>query len=115
MFENFWGNAHVTQALEQMIAHGRLSQTLLFSGPEGVGKATLARRLGSHLLRHPEQIEQDDLSLPHNLEIVAGREKWPADKRNEDPLLFSTQPDFVTFAPDGPMRQISIQIGRAHV
>src|ERR1019366_4748088 len=109
MFENFWGNAHVTQALEQMIAHGRLAQTLLFSGPEGVGKATLARRLGSHLLRHPEQIEKDDLSLPLNLEIVAGREKWPADKRNEDPLLFSTQPDFVTFAPDGPLRQISIQ------
>jgi DNA polymerase III subunit delta' len=109
MFENFWGNAHVTQALEQMIAHDRLSQTLLFSGPEGVGKATLARRLGAFLLKHPEQIEQDDLSLPHNLDIIAGREKWVADKRNEDPLLFSSHPDFVTFPPDGPLRQISIQ------
>src|ERR1035438_1164793 len=112
MFENFWGNAHVTQALEQMIAHGRLSQTLLFSGPEGVGKATLARRLGSHLLGHAEQIEQDDLSLPHNLEIVAGREKWTAEKRNEDPLFFSTHPDFVTFPPDGPLRQVSIPQAR---
>ena len=107
--ENFWGNAQVTRALEQMIAHGRLALTLLSSGPEGVGKATLARRLGAQFLRHPEQIEQDDLSLPRNLETVAGREKWPADKRNEDPLLFSSQPDFVTFAPDGPLRQISIQ------
>jgi DNA polymerase-3 subunit delta' len=33
----------------------------------------------------------------------------PADKRGEDPLLFSTHPDFVTFAPDGPLRQLSIQ------
>ena len=34
---------------------------------------------------------------------------WPADKRNDDPLLFATHPDFVTFPPDGPLRQISIQ------
>jgi DNA polymerase-3 subunit delta' len=112
MFENFWGNPHVTQAIEQMVAQDRLSQTLLFSGPEGVGKATLARRLGARLLYHPEQIERDDLSLPHNLDTVAGREKWPADKRNEDPLFFSTHPDFVTFAPDGPLRQFTIQQSR---
>ena len=60
-------------------------------------------------LPRPELIEKDDLSLPDNLEIVATREKLPADKRNEDPLLFATHPDFVTFAPDGPLRQISIQ------
>jgi len=109
MFENFFGNRHAVQTLQQMLAQDRLAQTLLFAGPEGVGKATLARRLGEHLLPNPELIEHDDLSLEANLEIVAGREKWPADKRNEDPLLFSTHPDFVTFAPDGPLRQISIQ------
>ena len=43
MFDNFWGNPQVTQALEQMVAQDRLAQTLLFAGPEGVGKATLAQ------------------------------------------------------------------------
>jgi DNA polymerase-3 subunit delta' len=109
MFENFRGNPHVTRALERMIAQERIPQTLLFAGPEGTGKATLARRFAAQLHGDPAKIEQDDLSLPHNLEIVAGRERWPADKRNQDPLLFSTHPDFVTFAPDGPLRQISIE------
>ncbi len=109
MFEGFWGNAHVTAALGQMMAQDRVAQTLLFAGPEGVGKATLARRLGAQLLGHAERIERDDLSIPRNLETVAAREKWPAEKRNEDPLLFASHPDFVTFPPDGPLRQISIQ------
>ena len=112
MFDNFWGNSHVTDALEQMLAQERLAQTLLFAGPEGVGKATLARRLGARLLGHGEQIEHDDLSLPHNLETLAAREKWTAEKRNEDPLQFATHPDFVTFAPDGPLRQIGIPQSR---
>ncbi|PYT27386.1 MAG: DNA polymerase III subunit delta' [Acidobacteria bacterium] len=108
MFENFWGNAHVVEALERMIAGDRISQTLLFAGPEGVGKATLARRFGAALMGDPEKIEHDDLSLPENVATVTARERWPAEKRNENPLLFSTHPDFVTFAPDGPLRQISI-------
>jgi len=108
LFENYRGNNHVTAALERMIEQDRIAQTLLFAGPEGIGKATLARRFGARLLGGAEKIEQDDLSLPHNLAIVTGREKWVAEKRNEDPLLFSSHPDFVTFAPDGPLRQLSI-------
>src|SRR5882724_6765166 len=91
-----------------MIEQNRIAQTLLFAGPEGIGKATLARRFGARVLGGAEKIEQDDLSLPHNLAIVTGREKWVAEKRNEDPLLFASHPDFVTFAPDGPLRQLSI-------
>ena len=108
MFENFWGNAYVQQALESMLEHERIPQTLLFAGLEGLGKATLARRFAARLVGQVGKIEQDDLSLPENCSLIASREKLPADKRNDDPLFFSSHPDFLTFAPDGPLRQISI-------
>jgi len=106
--ESFYGNRETAAALEDMIARHRIAQTLLLSGPEGIGKATLARRFGALLLGDAEKIEHDDLSLDSNLTLIADREKWTADKRNEDPLLFASHPDFVTFAPDGPLRQITI-------
>ncbi len=109
MFDNFWGNPHVTAALDRMIGQERIPQTMLFAGPEGVGKATLARRLGARLLGDAARIERDDLSLHANVATVLHREKWPADKRNDDPLVFASHTDFLTFAPDGPLRQISIQ------
>jgi len=106
--ENFFGNREAASALEDMISRRRVAQTLLFSGPEGVGKATLARRFAALLLGDAQKIEQDDLSLESNAALITDREKWTAEKRNEDPLLFGSHPDFVTFAPDGPLRQITI-------
>jgi DNA polymerase III subunit delta' len=108
-FENFRGNGKVAQTLFAMTQQERIPQTILLDGPEGVGKATLARRFAAAMIGGADKIEQDDLSREANAETVAEREKWPSDKRNEDPLLFATHPDFLTFPPDGPLRQITIE------
>ncbi len=112
----FFGNTAVVSALTEMAERGRIAQTLLFSGPEGIGKATLARRFAASLLGGETlggeiaaaKIELDDLSLENNRQSILDREKWTAEKRNEDPLQFASHPDFLTFAPDGPLRQLTI-------
>lgn len=109
MFDSFYGNAFTVETLGDMVRQDRIPQTILLHGPEGIGKATLARRFAAELLGERDKIEKDDLSLPDNVALVADREKLPADKRAEDPLLFASHVDFVTFPPDGPLRQISIQ------
>src|ERR1700749_948590 len=108
VFENYFGNRHVQAALAGMMERERIPQTMLFAGLEGLGKATLARRFAARLLGSPEKIEQDDLGLPENANAVLAPETPPADKRNDDPLFFGTHPDFLTFPPDGPLRQIGI-------
>jgi DNA polymerase-3 subunit delta' len=108
MFDNYFGNRHVQAALEGMIERERIPQTMLFAGLEGLGKGTLARRFAARLLNSPEKIERDDLSLAENSSLIGAREKMPSEKRNDDPLVFSSHPDFLTFPPDGPLRQLGI-------
>ncbi|MEO8659689.1 MAG: AAA family ATPase, partial [Bryobacteraceae bacterium] len=109
MFDDYYGNEALQEQLAGMITGDKIPQTLLLAGPEGVGKATLARRFAARLLGHPELIEKDDLNREENRTIIADREKLAADKRGEDPLLFASHTDFVTFPPEGPLRQLSIQ------
>ena len=71
MFENFYGNATAAGVLDQMVSGSRIPQTILLAGPDGIGKATLARRFGACLLGHGPAIEKDDLSLPHNVDSVS--------------------------------------------
>jgi DNA polymerase-3 subunit delta' len=108
-FPDFYGNAEVAQNLAQMLRDQRIPQTILLAGPGGVGKATLVRRFGAALLGGAAKIEADDLSLEANLTTLADREKLPSDKRADDPFHLASHPDFLTFPPDGPLRQISIQ------
>lgn len=108
-FDNFHGNAATVRTLDGMIRRDKIPQTILVSGPEGVGKATLGRRFAATLIGDAVKIERDDLSLPENVALIADREKWTSEKRSDDPLLFSSHPDFITFSPDGPLKQLSIQ------
>ena len=109
MIENIFGNRTAVETLETMLRDNRIPQTILLAGPEGIGKATLARRFAATLLPNGAVVEQDDLASEPNLEILADREKLTAEKRSDDPLCFATHSDFVSFPPDGPLRQISIQ------
>src|SRR4051794_19620830 len=99
-FQEFWGNTPTADALRQMIDAERIPQTILLGGAEGIGKATLVRRFAAQLLGDAAKIEKDDLSLPANLAVLEEREKLSAEKRGDDPLLFASHPDFITFAPE---------------
>jgi DNA polymerase-3 subunit delta' len=109
MFDDFYGNEFVAKTLSSILSRQRIPQTLLFGGLEGVGKATLVRRFAAALLGGAAKIECDDLSLPANQAVIADRQKWTSEQRNEDPLFFGSHPDFLTFPPDGPLQQISIE------
>ena len=135
MFDSFLGNAAIVAAVRQMLGENRLPQTLLFSGAEGVGKATLARLIAAALnckrgssadpcgeCPSCRRILAADLSLAEYQKLFEERAKTPPEKRRESPLVISTHPDFLTFPPDGPLSQISIdqvrklkeyEIGRA--
>ncbi|MCZ2153765.1 MAG: DNA polymerase III subunit [Bryobacterales bacterium] len=107
--EHYAGNEAICEQLSNLALTGRVPHSILLSGPEGVGKATLARRFAALLLGDPEKIEADDLSLPENRERIDERLSLTSEKRAEDPLFFASHPDFLTFPPEGPLRQISIQ------
>ena len=123
-FSDFVGNEKIVAAVRRMVAEDRLPQTLLFAGPGGTGKATLARLLAAALLCRETpgepcgacpsclRVLQADLSSEPFQEQFAQREKLPSAKRAENPLIISTHPDFLIFPPDGPLRLITIEQAR---
>jgi len=50
MFESIIGNSHIKAYLERMVNHDRIGNSMLFSGPEGIGKALFAESLAKKLI-----------------------------------------------------------------
>ena len=110
----------VAASLWRMVEEDRLPQTLLFAGPAGVGKATVARHMaaGINCAAGPgvpcgdcsacERILSSDLSLPEYRKQLEERRKLPAAKRSEAPLVIAKHTDVLIFPPDGPMQNIGI-------
>lgn len=125
-FSDYIGAEETVSSLRRILAADRLPQTLLFAGPRGIGKATLARYLAAAAMCTQRGAEGDfcgscascarvlaaDLSLDEYRKMFAEREKAPAAKRGQEPLVVSTHPDYLIFPPDGPMRMISIEQAR---
>lgn len=110
----------VVASIRRMVDEDRLPQTLLFAGPIGIGKATLARHVaaGINCAAGPgepcgecsacERILAADLSQPRYQARLAERSKLVAAKRNESPLIIAEYTDVLIFPPDGPMQNIGI-------
>lgn len=53
LFDSIYGNEPIKGYLRSSLKEGRLAQTLLFEGMEGVGKSLFALELAAHLLETP--------------------------------------------------------------
>jgi len=72
-FEEVSGQGHVTRALRNAIRSGRIPHALLFTGPRGVGKTTLARLVARCLNCEKGPTDTPCGVCPACLEITEGR------------------------------------------
>ncbi len=126
-FGRFLGNPQTVAPLRRMLVGGRLPHSLIFAGPAGVGKHTLASMVARavNCLDQQARAEGDFCELcaacrriapvenPGSdadfARLLAQRPKMKAEERRERPLVFSSHPDVLAFLPDGPLRQVSIE------
>src|SRR3984957_14061917 len=115
-FDQFLGNPRIVSALRGMLRRGRAPSALLFTGPQGIGKFTLARMFAQ--AANCERLEDDfcgecaackkiaRLADPAPL-IEAGLEQRgeSADAATVErtPLILETHPDVWLIVPD-PVR-----------
>ena len=130
-FEDFLGNGVQVRQLRRAIAAGRLPHSLIFTGPRGGGKYTLALLLTMALLceRQPRSSDAEGElaglcgecrnctriaeSLPLEdrvAEAVAAREELRDADKKETRVLVQTHPAVLVIPPDPP--QLLIKLGQ---
>jgi DNA polymerase-3 subunit delta' len=127
-FSVYRGNDSLVAALRGMVARDRLPHSLIFGGPEGVGKYTLALMLAS-AVHCTGRAAGDDLfdfcgecancrALGNVADRRAAVAKAEADREavskrpREIPLVIQPHPDVTILPPNGPLRLFQIEQAR---
>lgn len=126
-FKDFYGNAELVRQLRESVAHGRVPQSMIFAGPKGAGKYTLALMLAravnclepTRTAGLPDYCGQcrncEQIGAAEKLdELVAAaadaREEMRDVDKKETRIMIQTHPDIVIVPPDPP--QMMIKIGQ---
>jgi DNA polymerase-3 subunit delta' len=118
-FSEFLGNGQIVAALRSMLSRGRVAHAMLFTGPRGMGKYTLARMFAQ--AANCERLADDFCGACAPCRLIAqladpaplieqglserGDNPDPA-TIERTPLILQTHPDVWTIVPD-PVRQRS--------
>jgi len=122
-FDQFWGNAAVVEALRGMLSRDRLPHAIVFCGPAGVGKYTLAQMLAKAI--HCRELTADFCGHCSDCRTIAqADDRWKAVEEAEEerakltkrprelPLLIQHHPDVLLLPPNGPLRLFQIEQAR---
>jgi DNA polymerase-3 subunit delta' len=126
-FQDFFGNETTVRHLRESIAQGRLPHALIFTGPRGSGKYTLALML-AQAVNCLQPTESDGLpdfcgvcrncvriaeAMPLETrvdEAIAAREELREVDKKDTRILIQTHPDVLVIPPDPP--QLLIKVGQ---
>ena len=114
--QELWGHEQAEQTLLSLALSGRLPHGWIFTGPSGIGKATLAFRLAKFLLYRgfrgttPAATNSLDLfaevphnvSTPHNLSI-------PPEAPVFAQVAASSHPDLLALAPEDENKDLNVE------
>ena len=99
MFRNLAGNEHVKQTLRHLISKGRVPNSLLFAGDDGIGKRQFAIELAkTFVCLEPSEGEACDVCAACRRADVFSFPK-PDDRDAYKRVIFSDHPDIGTVVP----------------